>query len=212
MRQKGLFITFEGIDGSGKSTHVELLADYLKKQGKSVYATIEPTNGNIGKMIRKILRGEESADHKTIAGLFVADRLDHILNKKNGLLKKINDGCIVITDRFYLSSFAYQSVHAPLDWLIHANALSISLLKPDAHFFIDISPEISMKRIMKGRDSTELFENMENLKVVRANYFNVFKRLKNEENIIIIDGNQSKETIARQLIDNTCQLLKSKAI
>ena len=84
--QKNLFIAFEGIDGSGKSTQVKLLADKLEALGHQVYSTFEPTKSDIGKMIRTIFSGKMEADHKVIAALFAADRLDHLLNKTDGIL------------------------------------------------------------------------------------------------------------------------------
>lgn len=99
--KKNLFIAFEGIDGSGKSTQVKLLTDHLIKAGHKVYATFEPTDSPIGSLIRSIFNHKLEADHRVIAGLFVADRLDHLLNKSNGILKKLEEGYTVITDRYY---------------------------------------------------------------------------------------------------------------
>src|SRR5262245_51231307 len=103
--KKSLFIAFEGIDGSGKSTQVKLLSEKLKNEGHKVYSTYEPTDSPIGSVIRNIFKHRIEADEKTIAGLFVADRLDHLLNKTNGVLKKIEEGYTVITDRYYFSSY-----------------------------------------------------------------------------------------------------------
>ncbi len=90
MIKKGIFIAFEGIDGSGKSTQIQLLKQRLESLGYPIYCTFEPTDNPIGTLIRTIIKGEEKADNKTIAALFAADRLHHILNEKDGLLKKIN--------------------------------------------------------------------------------------------------------------------------
>ncbi|WP_244228408.1 dTMP kinase [Mucilaginibacter kameinonensis] len=155
--KKNLFIALEGIDGSGKSTQVKLLKKKLEGAGLKVYTTCEPTDSPIGKIIRDIFSGRMEADHRTIAGLFVADRLDHLLNKKNGILKMLEEGHTVITDRYYLSSYAYQSPHMDLDWVIQANSLSAELLRPDLNVYIDISAEISVARIAKGRETTELY-------------------------------------------------------
>ena len=145
--KKNLFIAFEGIDGSGKSTQVKLLADTLEKEGHKVHVTCEPTGSPMGVLIRNAFSHKMEADHRVIAGLFIADRLDHLLNKTNGILKMLADGYTVITDRYYLSSYAYQGVHMPLDWVIQANSLSAELLRPDLNIFIDIAPEISMQRL-----------------------------------------------------------------
>ncbi len=197
--KKNLFIAFEGIDGSGKSTQVKLLADKLEQHGHKVYATFEPTDSPIGLMIRDIFSHKMEADHRTIAALFAADRLDHLLNKSNGLLKKLEEGYTVITDRYYFSSYAYHSVYMPMDWVIETNVLSANLLRPDITIYIDIEPRLSMERISKGRTSTELYETEENLKAVRDKYMEAFEKLKLCENIFMTDGNRSFEKIAADI-------------
>jgi dTMP kinase len=203
--KKNLFIAFEGIDGSGKSTQVRLLTDSLKKNGHKVYSTCEPTDSPIGSVIRNIFNHKIEADHRVIAGLFVADRLDHLLNKTNGILKKLEDGYTVITDRYYFSSYAYHGVHMPLDWVIEANSLSADLLKPDLNIYIDVSPDISMKRLTDRRSSIELYETKENLKNVRDKYLEAFEQLKFKENIFITDGNRSAELIASDIWNEVSQ-------
>src|SRR4051812_8814260 len=103
---KNLFIALEGIDGSGKSSQVRLLAKKLQAAGHKVHATFEPTDGHIGKLLRSILKGTIKADNRTIAGLFLADRLDHLLHEETGLVKMLEQGYTVITDRYYFSSYA----------------------------------------------------------------------------------------------------------
>ena len=194
--RKNLFIAFEGIDGSGKSTQVQLLGAQLKQAGHQVYSTFEPTDSPIGSLIRNIFNHRIEADHRTIAGLFVADRLDHLLNKTNGILKKMEEGYTVITDRYYLSSYAYHGTHMDLDWVIAANALSAGLLKPDLNIYIDIAPEVSIARLTKGRNAMELYETMENLRSVRGKYLEVIELLKDKEHIFTTDGNREAEEIA----------------
>ena len=197
--KKNLFIAFEGIDGSGKSTQVKLLTAQLKKAGHNVYSTFEPTDSPIGAIIRNIFNHGMEADHRTIAGLFLADRLDHLLNKTNGILKKMEEGFTVITDRYYFSSYAYHGTHMPMDWVIQANSLCADLLRPDLNIYIDITPEISMDRLSKGRSSLELYETLENLGNVRGKYLEAFELLKFKENIFITDGNRSPELIAADI-------------
>ncbi|HYV91803.1 MAG TPA: dTMP kinase [Chitinophagales bacterium] len=196
---KNLFVAFEGIDGSGKSTQVKLLSDILKKNGHKVYATSEPTDSPIGAIIRNIFTHKIEADHRTIAGLFVADRLDHLLNKTTGILKKMEEGYTVITDRYYFSSYAYQGTHVSMEWVIEANSLSADLLRPDLNIYIDISPEISMKRLNNRRSSIELYETIENLRNVRDKYSEAIELLRFKENIFITDGNRSPEVIAADI-------------
>jgi dTMP kinase len=194
--KKNFFIAFEGIDGSGKSTQVKLLKEKLELAGLKVYTTCEPTDSPIGKMIRDIFNHRIEADHRTIAALFVADRLDHLLNKTNGILKMLDEGYTVITDRYYLSSYAYQSPYMDLEWVIKANSLSAGLLRPDLNIYIDIPPEISIERLNKGRTSIELYETLDNLRNVRDKYFEIIELLKNEEKVFVADGNKNPEAIA----------------
>ncbi len=194
--KKNLFIAFEGIDGSGKSTQVKLLSDQLTNAGHKVYSTFEPTDSPIGTLIRNIFNHKMESDHRTIAALFVADRLDHLLNKTHGVLKKLEEGYTVITDRYYFSSYAYHGVHMPMDWVIESNAISAGLLRPDINIYIDIAPDTSMDRLSKGRTSMELYETRENLKMVRDKYFEAFEQLKFKEHIFITDGNRSADLIA----------------
>ncbi|MDP4264498.1 MAG: dTMP kinase [Bacteroidota bacterium] len=210
--KKNLFIAFEGIDGSGKSTQVKLLRDRLKKEGHKVYATFEPTDSPIGSIIKNIFKHRIEADHRTIAALFAADRLDHLLNKTNGILKKFEEGYTVITDRYYFSSYAYHSVHMSMDWVIEANSLSADLLRPDLNIYIDISPEISMKRLNNGRSSTELYETTENLYSVRKKYLEAFEKLKEKEKVSIIDGDQNAELISANIWKEFVKITKRQDI
>ena len=198
---KNLFIALEGIDGSGKSTQMKLLTKKLEEAGHKVYATFEPTNGTIGTMIRNILKGDTHTDDRIIAGLFVADRLDHLLNKENGILKKMDEGYTVICDRYCFSSYAYQGTHMSMDWVIDANAMSASILKPDVNVFIDIDPEVSMQRIVTNRDTIEIYETLENQKKVKEKFFEAFERMKEQEHIFIVEGNRKPELIADDIFE-----------
>lgn len=193
------FIVFEGIDGCGKSTQAKLLTERLNLEGIPVYLTSEPSSRPIGKMIRDIFAHRMEADERTIAALFVADRLDHVINHEEGIRTKLEQGFTVICDRYYLSSYAYQGSLVPLDWVMKANALSVELAKPALHIFIDIPVELSMERISKSRAQLEPYETHENLVRVRAAYLKVIEILKNEEHIVTIDGTQSIDWIAEQI-------------
>ncbi len=197
--RKGIFIAFEGIDGSGKSTQIRLLADYLRKMEVAFYTTMEPTDSPIGSMIHQIMTGRMHADPKVIAALFTADRLDHLLNEVNGIARRIDEGTTVIMDRYYLSSYAYQSVDLPLEWLIHANEPAKEIMRPDVNIFIDIEPELAMERILGNRYQKELFEEQSRLERVRRNYLDVFDRLQGEEQVVVIDGNRSQEAVAEDI-------------
>lgn len=198
---KNLFIAIEGTDGSGKSTQAALLAEKLQQEGHKVHLTFEPTNGHIGRLLRSILKGQISVDQKAIAALFLADRLDHILNDQDGLVKKMTEGYTVISDRYYFSSFAYHSVYMNMDWVIECNQMCRKILKPDVTVFVDVPPEVCMGRIIANREVPELYETGEILRKVRNNYLEAFNVLEPEEVVKIVNGNQPVEEVARFVRD-----------
>ncbi len=195
----GLFIVFEGIDGSGKSTQVERLAKRLKPGRRRVHTTFEPTEGPIGSLIRQMLKGTLASDQRTIATLFAADRTDHLVNSKNGIAAKVQNGAVVLCDRYYFSSYAYHAPHVDMEWVIQTNAVNAGILRPDLTIFIDVDPEKCFNRIAASRKQFELYENVEMLKKVREFYFKAFERLENEEHIEVIDGNAAKEYVEREI-------------
>ena len=205
---KGIFIAFEGIDGSGKSTQIQILTNRIQQKGTRCYQTCEPSSGPIGSLTRQILTGRIKTDNRVIAAMFAADRLDHLLNEVDGIVAKIEDGITVITDRYYFSSYAYHSVDVPMDWVIKTNEESAKVLRPDVTVFIDIDADTAMERITKNRFHTELFEKKSRLEKVRNNYLKAFDLLKEEENVVIIDGTKSVEEIAEEIWQKTKYLFE----
>ncbi len=197
-----MFIAFEGIDGSGKSTQAKLLAAYFEQKGSQVVLTAEPTKHGIGKMIRSAFAKEITLQESTIAALFAADRLEHIQHPTEGMLSLLQQGKVVITDRYYFSSYAYHSVHVPMDWVIASNALAASILKPTINFFIDVEPQVAMQRIIATREHIELYETEDNLIAVRDNYLKAFGLMDNSEKIISINGNQSQKKVFEQILSH----------
>ena len=195
----GSLIVFEGIDGSGKSTQIQLLSKKLREQQVPFYATMEPTNSPVGSLIRQLLTGRMHADPKVIAALFTADRLDHLLNDVDGIVQMIEKGTTVIMDRYYFSSYAYQSVDVPMDWVIQANALSSGILRPKVNTFLDVDVDDALERITNNRHQTELFEEKTRLIQVRERYMEAFERLQDTENVVIVDGGQPPEDVAEKV-------------
>lgn len=196
---QGKFIVFEGIDGSGKTTQLQLLAEKFKTQQISVVTTKEPTDGPIGSLARNVLNRRLVLDEKTLATLYLADRLDHIQNPVNGMLHDLQKGKTILCDRYYLSSYAYHSSHVPLQWVINANSECAKLMRPDIIFFLDVQPDVSLKRLQQSRDFLDLFETQERLEQVRANYFTAIERVKAAENIVVLDATQSQVQLANQI-------------
>jgi len=193
---KGKFIVIEGVDGSGKTTQINRLQARFKANNWAFHDTAEPTDGPIGSLVRNILNRRIVADEATIAALYLADRLDHIQNPVNGMLKHLNEGTHVIASRYYFSSFAYQvSENINLDWLIDAHRPVRKLLKPDLNIFVDIHPDESMRRLTAGRSFLDLFETKEKITAVRKGYHAAFERIGEEENLVLIDGMKTPDEI-----------------
>lgn len=189
------FIVFEGIDGSGKTTQIKNLYEKLKQNNIPVYLTTEPTNGYIGSVIRDIFSGKKKADEHTIVALFLADRLEHILNSEDGLLRYLKSNISILCDRYYFSSYAYHSIHVNQNWIIECNNKCKEFLKPDLTIFFDITVEESLARIQKRSKNNDFYEIEDTLKKVQENYFKFFKLRQNEENIIFINANQNKKKV-----------------
>lgn len=201
MEKLGLFFALEGIDGSGKSTQLRLLKEHLEQAGRPCLATREPTGGPMGRLLRQVLTGQIRCDSRVVAPLFVADRLDHLLNEETGICGALEKGISVLTDRYYFSSYAYQSVDLPLEWVIEANRPCADILRPTATIFIDLSPELALERIARNRESTELFETKERLTRTREQYFRAFEALKDEERVIVLPGDKGVEELSRDIFE-----------
>ncbi len=195
--ERGKFIVFEGIDGSGKSTHARLLKERLEKEGKRVFLTLEPTEGEAGRLLRRCLTGEIDLPEEAIAGLFMTDRLDHIKNPSSGIISHLEHGEVVISDRYYFSSFAYNSMYAPMEWVIAINSLARELLKPDLTVFLDLAPERFDDRI-RARGQKERYEKIELLAKVRENYMKAFSLLPDEK-VAIVDNDGGLEDAAENV-------------
>ncbi|TFG05045.1 MAG: dTMP kinase [Promethearchaeota archaeon] len=166
---RGIFIVLEGIDGAGTTTHVQLLADWLEKQGKAVLVTQEPTKRQIGTLLRTFLTTNETSA-EVDALLFAADRLDHL---ESTVRPALEEKKIVICDRYRESSITYQTAAGlPMDWLLNVNKFAE---EPDITIILDISPKIGLSRKEKVGDK---FENEEFLKKVRSLYLERAKERK----------------------------------
>ena len=197
--EKGKFIALEGIDGSGKSSQIGRLVQRIEGLGLRCRADREPTGGPVGSLIRQIFTGRVSADNRVIAALYAADRLDHLVNEVDGLCAAIDQGITVVSDRYYFSSYAYHSVDIDMDWVIGANALSADLLRPTVTVFLDVPVETAVERIRQNRFVEEIFDGEDRLRQTRALYFKAFERLKDVENVVVVDGSGAQEQVAERI-------------
>lgn len=191
-----LFIVVEGLDGSGKTTQIELLRDQLQGLGEACYLTAEPTELPTGKFLRSILRGEVKADMRTTAALFAADRIEHLFHPQEGILAKLEAGYHVIASRYYFSSLAYQSEFADPNWIASLNLMAKRTLPADLTLFLDLPPEVSLVRIQDRGEARELYETKEKLTHVRESFKLAFEHFGDGERIRQIDAGHSVPEVA----------------
>lgn len=161
-----MYIVFEGIDGAGKSTQINLLKYWLEENGFDVETVVEPTDSKVGKLIREILqRPDATTDRiqKTLGLLFAADRM-LIMDKLN------DDSKVILSDRSFISSLAYQE---PADWIKQINKYA---KEPDLVLLLDVDVKTSVNRCSKKDE----FENEEFLSKVKANYLDLISNFNHE--------------------------------
>lgn len=194
------FIVFEGIDGSGTSTQIKKL---VERDLNKFVATAEPTKKETGLFLRKMLGGDFSVDSKTAAYLFAADRCEHIYGK-DGVIDLLNQGKIVVSDRYFFSSLAYQSVSCGNEL---PRLLNSQFPLPEILFYFYIEPEISLKRVEDRNEKKEIYEKIDYQKKTAALYEEVINEyskpeLKGEMKIIKIDASKSIEEISQIIWQN----------
>ena len=181
-----MFIVLEGIDGSGKSSVIRRLEEYLESEGRKVIVTAEPTQGRIGKIVAET----EGLIPESEALLFTADRAHHT--------KEINDwlsqGYTVICDRYFASTLAYQSAAGTdIQWLKTINSRVIR--QPDVTILLDIDPEVSLKRVDSRGEKTR-FEKLDYLRKVRKVYLDIA----DEYCFKVIDADRTPDEVAEDVI------------
>ena len=190
------FIVLEGLDGCGTTTQTALLVKKLEECGIKGYSTKEPTDGSIGRFIRSVLQKKESVDPFTLALLFSADRNEHVYGK-NGIIEQTQAGKMVVCDRYFFSSLAYQSLFIDYDTVGELNRF---YPLPEYLFYIDLSPEECQARVESRGEETELFEHLELQRKIDANYKKSLSLLAaSEMKTVVIDGRGSIEDIHNQI-------------
>jgi len=193
----GIFIVIEGLDGSGKTTQATLLAQELAKTRK-VWLTAEPSQGKVGSFIRKCcLYEDKRLPTEAEALLFAADRIEHLQTE---IKPALDEGKIVICDRYTYSSLAYQgSAGLSVDWIKTINARA---LQPDFAIFIDVPPEKVISRLQRKKSVMETLEIQQRVREVYLRYVE-------KDELISIDGDNSKEAVAKVLHAKVAELLKT---
>ncbi|HEY0252259.1 MAG TPA: dTMP kinase [Kofleriaceae bacterium] len=194
----GRLIVIEGLDGAGTTTQAKRLVEHL---GERAVFTREPSDGPIGKLIREMLTGnhaitDASLSQSTFGALFAADRLDHMQREVE---PAIAAGKLVISDRWYHSSLAYQGTGADRDWITQLNSRA---RRPELTIFLQVRPEVAAKRRAEAKRVQELFEDLEMQRSVDAGYQATIAELRAAgERIEVLDGEQTQDQVFRQILD-----------
>ena len=206
MRDKGYFISFEGIDGSGKSTQIQRLADFLGRLRFDIVVTREPGGSVGGEEIRKLLlQGDvDRWSAETEILLFTAARRDHL---ERIILPAMKNGQIVICDRLTASTRMYQGMRGPkLKKFVDMLDKEVIGHDPDLTILIDIDPEIGLRRAKSRETVEERFEDfgLELQKKMRKGFLDLSKQFSSR--ISVIDGLQSEDKVSKEI----CSLVKAK--
>jgi dTMP kinase len=199
---KGKFISLEGPDGSGKTSVVRALKEMLEASGYDVLTTREPGGSPIAERIREVILDVDNTamDARTEALLFAASRRQHLIET---ILPALEKGQIVITDRFVDSSIAYQGIARgiPVEDIWAINKFGIEDHMPDLTLLIDVPAEVGLERIYKARGQRQFDrldqESIDFHQMVREAFLNFEKE---NERIILVNGNQSVEKVAQECI------------
>ena len=202
----GKFITFEGCDGCGKSTQLAMFSDYLTKQGIGHIFTREPGGGKISEAIREILLSGKNMEmtDECEALLYAAARAQHL---KDRVKPALDEGKLVICDRYVDSSFAYQAYARGLgkDFIAKINAFALEQYRPDVTIFIDLTPEEAFVR-KHGADENDRLEQAG--MAFHKRVYEGYKKLasENPDRFVCVDGNKTPQEIFEEIV----RVLKAK--
>ena len=178
MPERGLLIAMEGLDGAGTTTQTERLVGRLERVGARAHATREPSDGPVGKLIREALArrwpgrdAQERVAADSLALLFAADRIDHLAHE---LEPRLSAGVHVISDRYVLSSLAYQGMECDGQWV---RVLNAHARPADLTIFLQVEPEVALGRVIKRGGTRDIYEQLEFQKQVHEGYEKALRKL-----------------------------------
>jgi dTMP kinase len=212
----GLHIAFEGIDGSGLTTHSKLLVKNLNARGYRAAYAKEPTNGPVGKLIREFLANPGEPDHVMMALLFAADRRWNYYASHQGIGALLSNGYIVVSDRYKYSSVAYQGAFAGLDWVWSVNS---RVPHSNVIVYIDIPVEVAIERVRRRARNGAIIESYERkayLEKIKEAYEHVLERALKEGVIVkrvsMMKGGEERSIndVASEILDFIVSLLNAK--
>lgn len=199
---EGLFVVLEGVDGAGTTTHTRFLVDGLRARGLPVHSTREPSDGPIGVQIRQVLtgrlvvpgiHGSRPPSWTTMALLFAADRMDHI---ESTIVPNLMDGVTVVSDRYYHSSVAYQSITGgggdeTIQWV---KAINRHARRPDLTIVLDLPPDVAARRRNERAGGREMFDDLELQTQFGEFYRNIDSHFPGET-IVHVDSSRSMDEV-----------------
>jgi dTMP kinase len=193
-------IVLEGLDGAGTTTQSRRLVAHLHASGRRAHLTREPSEGPIGQLIREMLTGrhaipDQAIRQSTFGLLFAADRLDHLQREVEPQLAA---GALVVSDRWYHSSLAYQGTGADRDWITSLNARA---RRPDLTIFLEVRPDVAAQRRVDAGRVEELFDDLRMQQEVDAGYRATIAELRAlGERIDVIDGEQPADAVFQTIV------------
>jgi dTMP kinase len=206
-----VLIVLEGLDGAGTTTQCARLVAHLAAHGRRAHATREPSDGPIGKLIREMLTGHHAIagaklSQSTFGLLFAADRLDHLQREVEPALAT---GAIVVSDRWYHSSLAYQGTGADRDWIVKLNSRA---RRPDLTLFLEVRPEVAAARRVAAGRVQELFEDLRMQEAVAEGYRATMAELVAAgETIEVLDGERPPDAVFESIASLVDAKIASRA-
>ena len=195
-------IVLEGIDGAGTTTQTARLGDALRARGHVVVLTREPSIGPVGRLLRAMLGGAEPpSDATTMALLFAADRTDHQFREVEPALAR---GEIVVSDRWYHSSLAYQGDGEARAFIKLVNGRA---RRPDLTLFLEVDPEVAARRRAADERPEELYDALDQQIRIARGYREVVAELAKTETIVTIDGTQALGVVAAEVLRHTLAVI-----
>jgi dTMP kinase len=205
-----LFVVLEGIDGSGTTTQVERLVEHLLRRGRSALGTREPSSGPIGKLLREILLGGHATaagsgvEGRAMALLFAADRRDHLAREIHPALSAGTD---VVSDRYLLSSLAYQAVEAERQWV---ETLAEGIVLPTLTILLDVPIAVAAERRRRAQRPHERYDEDRTLERVAENYRRLAAEGSRWGTTVVIDGSGPVEQVEASIAREVDELVEGR--